>query len=257
MTQPGKYIYCIIRCPEPRAFADVAPLAEGGGVVHAVPHDGLAAVVCDSLAADYESTRANMLAHQRVLERVMREFTLLPVRFGTVASPPSPEGAVRRLLGKRDQEFGGLLAEIEGKAELGLKALWRNEKAVFEEIVAENEAIRRLRDAIQRQSAQATHFDRIRLGELVSKALAQKKAREAAGIMARLRALACRSVENECPLDRMVLNAAFLVEKAREPEFDRAVNSLSTELDGRLSFKYVGPVPPYNFVNITVSWQEL
>ena len=58
-------------------------------------------------------------------------------------------------------------------------------------------------------------------------------------------------------MDRMVLNAAFLVEKSREAEFDHAVSRLDEELGPRALFKYVGPVPPYNFVNITVNWNEL
>ena len=57
----------------------------------------------------------------------------------------------------------------------------------------------------------------------------------------------------------MVVNAAFLVDRGREreEEFDRQVRKLDEELGHRCLFKYVGPVPPYNFVNIVVNWQEL
>ena len=52
----------------------------------------------------------------------------------------------------------------------------------------------------------------------------------------------------------MVLNAAFLVEKANEAACDQAVQALDAEMGKRMMFKYVGPVPPYNFVNIVVQW---
>ena len=59
---------------------------------------------------------------------------------------------------------------------------------------------------------------------------------------------------NKITSDRMVLNAAFLVDAAKEPDVDAVVRELSEDLSERLMFKYVGPVPPYNFVNIVVNW---
>jgi len=54
----------------------------------------------------------------------------------------------------------------------------------------------------------------------------------------------------------MVLNAAFLVKEARQADFDEAVKWLDEEMGKRIIFKYVGPVPPYNFVNIVVTWED-
>lgn len=252
----GQYLYCVVQCSQERTFEDVPPIGGGQGPVHTVPWDSLAAVVSDSAAVEYQISRANMLAHQRVVERVLGEFTMLPVRFGTVARGASPSMQVQNLLKVRHQEFQGLLAEMEGMVELGLKALWREEKAVLEEIVKENVAIRRLRDAVEGRPAQATHFERMRLGEMVKGAMDQKRGREAQGILAPLRPLAARTVENQVLTDRMVANAAFLVNKGLDGSFDQAVANLDRELGHRMAFKYVGPVPPYNFVNITVTWQE-
>jgi len=257
MTSPGKYLYCIIRCAEERAFHEVAPIGDTAGGVRTLPYAGLSAVVSDAPPAPCEATRANMLAHERVQERVMKDFTLLPVRFGTVADSGSPDQDVQKLLEKRSGEFRLLLTEMEGKVELGLKALWRNERAIFEEIVGQEEGIRRLRDSLQGKPPQATHFDRARLGEMVKEALDRKKAAEAASILAPLRRIAHRAVENQVFGDRMVVNAAFLLDKGREGEFDRQVRRLDEEMGHRVLFKYVGPVPPYNFVNIVVNWEEL
>lgn len=256
MTQVGKYLYCIIRCSEERSFDDVAPIGDANGPVHTIPHNGLAVAVSDSPVEEYESTRTNMLAHERVQERVMQEFTLLPVRFSTVTRGSSPVQDVQKLLQKRGREFDGLLAEMEGKVELGLKALWRDEKAIFEEIVAANPPIRRLRDSLRREPAEVVRFKGIPLGEMVKKALEQKKSGEAADILGPLRRVASRVQENDIILDRMIVNAAFLVDEGRQGEFDRAVSKLDGELEQRVLLKYVGPVPPYNFVNIVVNWEE-
>jgi len=72
--------------------------------------------------------------------------------------------------------------------------------------------------------------------------------------MARLGPIACKSKANNTISDRMILNAAFLVDKNREPEFDREVNRLDEEKGHLEMFKYVGPAPPYNFVNLVVNW---
>jgi hypothetical protein len=257
MTQAGKYLYCIIRCGEARAF-EGAPVGDGLGPVYAVPKGGLAVVVSDAAERKYEGTRVHMLAHECVQERVMREFSLLPVRFGTVTNDfASAIPDIQKLLDKRFREFDALLTDMGGKVELGLKALWRDEKAIFDEIVAGNPDIRRLRDSLAGKPPAVVRFEGVRLGELVKAALGRKKSREAATILAPFRRAAIRVQENDVILDRMILNAAFLVDKGSQGEFDQLVSKLDAELGHRVIFKYVGPAPPYNFVNITVNWEDL
>lgn len=253
----GKYLYCVIRCPQERIFAGAAPLGGGEAPVHTVSWDGLAAVVSDSPPGGCEATRVQLLAHQRVVERVMAEFTLLPVRFGTVARPPSPLADLRRLLERRSQELARLLTEVEGRVELGLKARWRDDKAIWEEILTEHPPLRRLRDSLRDKPPEVVRVEGRALGERLKQSLEEKKAREAAGLLDALRPLAERVRENPPLGDAMVLNAAFLVAKSRELAFDQEVERLSQALGQRLAFKYVGPVPPYNFVNLVVNWEEL
>jgi Gas vesicle synthesis protein GvpL/GvpF len=127
----GQYVYCIISCGEPREFTSPG-LGEGGNTVHTVHSMDLAAVVSESPMVEYDRSRRNMMAHTVVLEEVMREFTLLPVRFGTIA--PSAETVQKKVLGRRHGELTSLLAEMQGRVELGLKAYWL-EDVVFREIV--------------------------------------------------------------------------------------------------------------------------
>ncbi len=256
MAEIGKYLYCIIPCEEQLTF-DAVPIGSDDGGVHTVCCKSLAVVVSDSPVKQYETTRRNTIAHERVLETVMREFTLLPVRFGTITESTFPLEDIQKLLSIRFEEFNRLLREMEGKLELGLKAFWRDDKAIFEEIVAENGDIRRLRNSLAGKSPEAAHFDRIRLGEMVKEALNRKRSKEATQILLPLRRLAHNVRENEALGDRMVVNVAYLVDKSRGPEFDQAVTKLDEQFGGRVAFKYIGPAPPYNFVNITVDWKEL
>jgi hypothetical protein len=248
--QPGKYLYCIYRCPEPQAFT-ARGIGEQGGPVHTIVYNDLAAVVSDSPVVEYDNSRRNMLTHTAVLEEVMAGHTILPVRFGMIAPG---EGQLReQLLKRRYSELDRLLGRMEGKVELGLKAFWY-EEVIYREIVAASPAIQQLRAALAGRPAEETYYERIKLGELVEAAMNAKRAEDAAAIRAALEPLAVEFRANDLITERMVLNAALLVEREREAEVDQAVQQLDAEMGQRMIFKYVGSAPPYNFVNLTIHW---
>jgi len=260
----ARYLYCIIKCEDERSFDGLQAIGGDGDQVYTVVHEDLACVVSHSPDMKYDNTRANMMAHETVIEQVMIEegFTVLPVRFGTVTrkDSPSPEGDIRhKLLESRFKEFQNLHNEMEGKVELGLRALWRDEKAIFDEIVAENKEIRRVRKSLMGRmdrAPEATHWDRTRIGEMVKAAMDAKRDREAKKLLSRIRPITDKVRENKIIMDRMVLNAAFLVDKRREEAFDELVKRLDEELGERMVLKYTGPIPPFNFCEIVVAWEE-
>jgi hypothetical protein len=55
--------------------------------------------------------------------------------------------------------------------------------------------------------------------------------------------------------DKMIMNAAFLVARDRETAFDAKVKAIGARHD-MLTFKYTGPWPPYNFVNIRLKLER-
>lgn len=248
----GKYFYCLIRSPEPRQF-NTRGIGEQGALVHTINYNDLAAVVSDSPIIEYDNSRRNMMAHSAVLDEVMREHTILPVRFGIVA--PSAKSVSEQMLQRRYVEFDRGLKRMDGKIELGLKAFWY-EDVVYREIVETNPAISHLRDALVGRSAEQTYYERIKLGELVEQAMQRMRANDVERILSALRPLAVETRVNDVITERMVLNAAFLVERASEPAFDQAVQQIDADLGKRLIFKYVGSAPPYNFVNIMIRWDK-
>ena len=248
----GRYVYGIIRGEEPRTFEAQGIWSEAGQVC-TVNAAGLGAVVSDSPVVDYERSRRNMMVHTLALEEVMRQHTVLPVRFGTVA--PNEGAGIPRLLERRSGEFHSLLDEMEGRVELGLKVFWREER-LFQEIVEEYPDIRRLRDATAGKSAEAAHYERIRLGEMVAEAIKRKRESEAELLLNRLSPAAYKCRSNPVLGEKMVLNAAFLVDRAGEDEFAASIGALDSEMADRRVFKYIRPAPPYNFVNLIISWNE-
>src|SRR5262245_9274751 len=79
----GKYVYCIIESGEPMRFGPIGIGADPSDV-YTVHFKNLAAVVSDAPLEVLDSTRENVLAHERVNETVMREHTVIPMSFGTI-----------------------------------------------------------------------------------------------------------------------------------------------------------------------------
>lgn len=254
MVEQGKYIYCIIGADQERSFGYTG-IGGRGDAVQTVCYKGLAAVVSDTPINKYVVNRENMTAHQRVIEEVMKEDTVLPVRFCTIAEPPeAAERIKQRLLRERYAEFKDLLREMDNKIELGLKAFWKNMDAIFGEIVEENREIKRFKEEIATKPPDKTHYQRIKIGEMVQAALEAKKDKEAKELLSVLRELSVDSRTNKTYGDRWILNAAFLVDKSLEREFDERMDELSERYAERIDFKYVGPIPAFNFVEMMVTW---
>jgi hypothetical protein len=221
--------------------------------VRTVEYGDLAAVVSDASATAYDITRDNLMAHQRVVEESMRQSNILPVAFGTVAR--DDRDVREKLLRREHDELQDHLAYVQDRVELGLKVLWNRDR-LFTEIVAEREDIRRLRDFVADRPPDSAYFERIQLGELTNAAIADMRDRDAEAILEGLRPLAVDLELNRLLTDLMILNASFLVDRDRVAAFDVEVQRLGELHAARLVFQYVGPLPPYSFVNISVSWED-
>ena len=108
----GKYIYCIISAQQDLAFGPIG-IGDRGDEVGTIGIDDLAMVISDYPLAKLAVSRENVLAHERVIEEVMKdENTVLPVRFCTIASSAEE---VRNLLARRQREFKYLLKDMDHK----------------------------------------------------------------------------------------------------------------------------------------------
>jgi len=253
--EKGRYIYCIIGDDKERKFAS-PPIGDQADEVYSISYRDIAAVISASPVMKYPISRENTIVHQKVLEELMEEFTVLPVKFGTVAGGKdgvcAPDRIRAEVLKARYEELKDLLAMMDNKIELGLKAIWTDMKIIFQEIVDENREIRKLRQKLTIKSITQPFGEKASLGEMVIHALERKKSKEERGILNVLGECYVEKRLNKVFGDKMITNLAFLVEKSRVEEFDRLVDKLDETYDGRIKFKYVGPVPPINFVELVI-----
>ncbi len=251
MPEEGQYIYAIVATDEEKSLGPIGIGHQESEVTTICYHD-IGALISPSSIVKYPVTRANTMAHQKAMEEVMKYNPMLPVRFGTIGE--GVDLIKEKVLKARYSEFKDLLGYMKDKIELGLKALWWSKEAVFREIVDENRDIKIFRDRLISRGLRAQRDDQIRLGDMVKKTLDNKRMWEEKTILKFFKGLWVDHKINNTFGDQMVTNSAFLVKGVMEKKFDQAVEKLSAKYDGRLKLKYVGPVPPCNFVEIVVKW---
>ena len=195
----GLYLYCIIRSSENVSFGNIG-IGGRDDEVKTLRYNDIHAVVSLVPLVKYETSRENMMAHELVIERVMRDYAVLPLRFATVMND---ESDVKQLLKVKYDRLVEELEKMEGKVELGIKAIAKKE-VVFEEILLENNDIRTLKEKIQNLPDEKTYFDRIAIGQMVENALKEEKKKYRKIILETLEPVALEMKENKNFGDRMI-----------------------------------------------------
>jgi len=252
MEKNGHYIYGIIGSAQDRTFG---PHGIGaGGEVLTIGYNDLCMVVSGHPMTKFVVSRDHLIAHERIIEMVMKEFdSVLPVRFGTIASSADE---IRNLLDRRSREFKNLLRDMDHKVELGVKGIWKDMKTIYKEIAAENKEIKTAQEEILRGKGKKNIGAKIELGKRVEEALGGKKEKERNDVVEALRRIAFDHKLNKTIGGEMFMNAAFLVDRGREKEFDNVMEELTDQYKNRTTFLYAGPLPVFNFVNVVIYPEE-
>jgi hypothetical protein len=247
----GLYVYGVIESPVAGNFgrSSIGALQED---VFAIHYGDVAAVVSRTPVFIFDPTRDNALAHEHVVETVMKTNPIVPMAFGTVFRTAED---VKEVLKSIYSSLKGVLRQMSDKQEFGLKVTWDRDR-IIEELKHEHEEIRRFYQELTRKHLQSTYFARMQLGRMIENALTELSATYVREIYEGLRGVCVASKDNKPIGDKMILNASFLIEKERESEFDAAVTRVAQKFGERLNFKYTGPWPVYNFVNIRLKLER-
>src|SRR4051812_38695729 len=247
----GRYVYGIIQASQPKTFGKTA-IGTAGENVYTVHHGDVAAVVSKTPVFIFDPTRENALAHEHVIETVMTTNTIIPMSFGTVFRT---EDDIKEVLKSIYPSLKDVLKQMSNKLEFGLKVTWDRDR-VIEELKRDHEDIHRFHQELTKKHLQSTYFARMQLGRMIEKALAERSADYVREIYDALRSTCVASRDNKVIGDKMIMNAAFLINRDKEGDFDAAVNKVAQKFSDRLNFKYTGPWPPYNFVNIRLKLER-
>jgi hypothetical protein len=235
------YVYGIVDTEQPAGVAELP--AVGGsptGEVRVVGEPGLPVrAVVSPAPADLRGKRRDLLTHQRVLDALAEQCSVLPMRFGMVA-PDEP--TLLAGLRAETERYRALLGELAGQVELNLKAVPDEEQFVAS---AANDPV--VRNALAATRRSGSPDLQVQLGRTVAEAVARRRQLCASQLLNQLRPLASRT--NALPSgERYVLNAAFLVRRSAVEEFVETVDRLREQLSPAVDLTLTGPLPPYSFV---------
>lgn len=205
-----------------------------------IPYQDIAAVVSPLTAAKVVLTESNLWRHEAVVEALMADRTVLPARFGTVLSS---EAAVQAALMANYADFVANLKRVCGRVELGLRVLWDGGES---RLVAPDRS-----KCMGRQASEmgGRSYLLTRLEEKRQTQIWRQRAEVlAAELHLSLAHLAAESTYQVLVTPRMLLVAAYLVERDYVTTFQQIVNTLKTVYP-TLDLLCTGPWPPYSFVS--------
>jgi hypothetical protein len=207
----------------------------------------LGAIVGNAPDGDAKATRNQALAHARVLEAAAVDAPVVPFRFGIMV--PGDQEVGTDLLQAWHDQLAQLLKRVEDRLQMTLKVYY-DEDVVLREILDREPEIARLRERTRKDPEGANRDEQVRLGELVSTAVQQRRERDSGDILEQLRPVSIAAVVEGLEKEFMVLNAPFLVERDRRQEFEEAVEEVARERQQRMRFRLLGPMPAYNFIDV-------
>ena len=254
--QEKKFIYAVI---ENNAETPSFAAAPNGGIdaapLETVCYRDLAAVVSAIDASRFDPDesgqassaqneeredrlKADLLKYQQVnswlLEQTRRS-GILPLRFGLTARDRQE---AERVLERVYIQLRTYLDRLKGKVELVVQASWD---------------LQNILPGIARDHPELLSADPVQTGKMLFEAAEVKRKKFVEALHDKLSPFATDFSEGPRKAEEMILNRSYLVAREEEPLFDEAMNSLGNQYEGMLSFRYIGPLPAYSFVNIELN----
>ena len=254
MAKPdGKYIYCIIK---ENAGKTLGPIGIDNQEVSLLNYKDISAVVSSVSSApiinfgrlDKKELTKLVAVHQKVNEEVMKNYDVCPMAFGIIA--PSANEALS-ILEKAYLQFKTAFKNIINKVEFAVQVSW-DQKKFLEEIANTNSEIQKLREEVVAKGSILGLPIKLKLGKLIHQEVETQRQSFIDDTHAFLMSSSRDSTLNKLIDEEMIANFSFLIERAKEAELDQKMQELGKKYEGELKFKYIGPMPPYSFVNINL-----
>ena len=212
------YVYAVLESMR------AAPAEAGldGSPLRLVDKGRLAAVVSDSSDAQLRASEQALWAHERVVESLMSDGAVLPMRFGSVLRD---DEAVEAMLCERREGLTAALKRVSGAVELGVRAAWDPAAAA---------------KGVAASGAPGAAY-------LLGLARSRQRARALAERLDRAVDELCRTrVQRLLTSPSLPVSAAYLVERGGVDAFRDRLATLDAEVQ-EAQVICTGPWPPYSF----------
>ncbi|MFI8965983.1 GvpL/GvpF family gas vesicle protein [Streptomyces sp. NPDC053493] len=235
------YVYSITAEAHPQRLDGLTGVGSEPSPLRTVTAGGLSAVVSET-EEEIRPKRRDLLQHQEVQERLMADGAVLPLQFGYVAPD---EDAVRQALEANADSYLTALERVRDCAEYHVRASQEDEEPLLQQVLADVPEARELNQRIR--AGDKDPQLPLALGELVAREVEARQEALAAGLLQALLPFAREHVTRP-PAGGDFLNLSLLVHDDDKDEFLKAQAGLARQVDGGVSLRFSGPLPPYSFV---------
>jgi hypothetical protein len=213
-----------------------------GTNVYNIPFCDIGAVVSEISRPIQDVTEGAVLKHEAVVEKLMANFTVLPVRFQTIIDG---RDSLLSMMQSYYKDFKDNMERLYNKLEFGIKVIWPADK------IKEN-IIKALKKDEQKKLGLDSSSGKRFMKEKFEKYKIDKEFETKADKFIKVMDIffskfAVEKKTKKLKTENLLMDAIYLVERDNEGNFREAFEH---EKSARPDFKYLfsGPWPAYNFV---------
>jgi len=220
-----------------------------GGHIYNIPYRGIGIAVSDLDGRHQKNVNPDhVLEHERVAEKLMESFTVLPMRFFTIFN--DKEKILSMMSGYYDS-FNENLNRLRGKLEFGLKVIWPG-NTIKKRISGNNDGKAQKKHLLNGSPARNYIMEKFEKYK-VDRQFEEEGHKYVSIIDKFFSGFAVEKNLDTLKSDELLLVASYLVEKAKQDDFKQAFERLKKGGLNDLKYLFSGPWPPYNFINLTKS----
>jgi len=236
------YIYGIIDSNEKISEA-ITGL--NGANIYNIPYRDIGALASDLNTPVRNTDEDRVLEHEMALEKIMKKYTILPMRFLTVFDK---KDNVISILNEHYNDFREDLDRLRDKVEFGIKTIWPG--AIIRDRI-ENAYRKAQSDLSSSADSPGKSFMKEKFGKYkIDKEFEEEADRCIAIIDGFFNRFVAEKRLEKLKTDNLLLDAAYLVDKEKQSDFEKAFEELKAS-PCDLKYLFSGPWPPYNFVTKT------
>lgn len=213
-----------------------------GSNVYNIPFCDIGTVVSQISQPIQDVTKDTVLKHEAVVEKVMANFTILPVRFQTIIDGRE---SLLSMMQSYYKDFKDNLARLHNKLEFGIKVIWSADKVKANtlKVFKKDEQKTLKSDSSPNKRFIEEKFEEYKINKEFE-AKADKFIKVTDIFFGRL---AAEKKLKKLKTQNLLLDAVYLVEKNREIDFRKAFEHIKNRYPD-LKYLLSGPWPAYNFV---------
>jgi hypothetical protein len=218
--------------------------------VSTIPFQKIAAIVSPKNRIELgqlntEALAELMIHHQKTIESLMSIGinTIIPMRLGTFCNNSTE---LIRIIEKEYDLIMETTEKVSNLIEVEIISTWSDFSQIMSEI-AVNPKIVEMKEKSEKSETGITQADQLSIGQLVKNILDELQSEYATKITETFSHLYESTKQHELMNDQMVSNTAFLIHQSKLVLFEKALDELDENLNGKLNFKLVSPLPCYSF----------